>query len=161
MRHEEVKIVGYATQLAQAFRAADEAAVEVTNWFSFFSFDVMGDLAFAKSFDTLANCHWHNSVKLVQNGMDFLGIATPVPWLAQILFRVPGVASSWHQMIAWCKLTMNERSKLDVEKSDLSCSFSLDKSATNRVSSGLVLVDGGCKAGYCEWTQSRHGQFVR
>ena len=161
MRDEEVKIVRYATQLAQAFRAAEGTAVDVTDWLSFFSFDLMGDLAFAKSFDTLETGHWHNSVELVRNGTDFLGIATPVPWLAQILFRIPGVASSWNQMIAWCKSTMDERLKLDVDKADVSCSSSLDKPATNTVSSGLVLVDGSCKARYCERTQSRHGQPVR
>ncbi|KAL8793402.1 MAG: hypothetical protein Q9195_003988 [Heterodermia aff. obscurata] len=120
MHDEEIKVVRYATQLAQALRAAEEAAVDVTDWFSFFSFDVMGDLAFAKSFDTLATGYWHNSVKLVRNGTDLLG-----------------VASSWLQMIAWCKSTMNERLKLKVDKPD--ASYWLIEAARQDTANGLSL----------------------
>ena len=40
---------------------ADSAGkpVDVSTWFYFLSFDVMGDFAFAKSFNLLENKEWH------------------------------------------------------------------------------------------------------
>ena len=79
----------------------------------------MGDLAFAKSFDTLTTGQWHPALKLLRDGMGILSIVTPVPWLAQILFHVPGAAYTWNTMIDWCKMTMGERLKNDTGKKDV------------------------------------------
>lgn len=125
IRDEEVKIVKHATQLANTLRSFNGGVVNVNDWFNFFSFDVMGDLAFAKSFGTLATGHWHSAVTLLRDGMNCLGVATPVPWLAQMVFSLPGAAYTWNAMIAWCKSTMNERLKLDLEKRDV-CDHALE-----------------------------------
>ena len=69
----------------------------------------MGELGFAKSFDMLESGRWHHALRLLRDGMPVLGILTPVPWLAQLCFRIPGAASSWNSMIRWCKKTMAER----------------------------------------------------
>jgi tryprostatin B 6-hydroxylase len=81
----------------------------VHQWFGFLSFDVMGDFAFATSFGMLKNGKWDEGVKLVRDGMNILGPISPVPWLAQIGFMIPGAAKTWKQMLQWCTETMKRR----------------------------------------------------
>lgn len=79
----------------------------------------MGESAFAKSFGTLATGDWHSAATLLRDGMNFLGIATPVPWLAQMHLSLPGVAYTWNAMIAWCRTTMGDRLGRDVKDPDV------------------------------------------
>lgn len=109
VRNDADRIFKYSDLLETHVRQSRGQPVNVCEWFSFFSFDLMGDLSFAKSFGMLEDGSWHYAVKLLRDGMAILGVATPVPWLAQICFHIPGVASSWNSMICWCKMTMTER----------------------------------------------------
>jgi hypothetical protein len=87
-----------------------DKTLNMHQWFGFLSFDVMGDFAFATSFNMLKTGKWDAGVKLVRDGMNILGPISPVPWLAQIGFQViPGAAKSWKQMLAWCTRIMKER----------------------------------------------------
>ena len=92
--------------------AAMGEGVDVTSWFYWFSFDVMGDFAFAKSFDMLQDEKWHHAVIMLRRAMSLLGPLSPVPWLAQIGFSViPDywVVKDWFSMMRWCKKRMTER----------------------------------------------------
>ena len=62
-------------------------------WFHFYSFDVMGDLAFGQSFDMIKSQEQHFALKLLQAGMRPLGILTPIPWILPILRQIPGAAN--------------------------------------------------------------------
>ncbi|KAG7009753.1 hypothetical protein G7Y79_00001g000250 [Physcia stellaris] len=87
------RIRSYATYLEEhiAKSAKQGHSVDVTAWFYWFSFDVMGDFAFAKSFDMLRDEKWHHVVLLLRRAMSLLGPLSPVPWLAQIGFSlIPG-----------------------------------------------------------------------
>lgn len=67
-------------------------SVNASRWFNFYSFDVMGDLAFGKSFNMLKSGEQHYALKVLVDGMRPLGILTPVPWLFPLLLRIPGAA---------------------------------------------------------------------
>ena len=84
-------------------------SINVHEWFGFLSFDIMGDFAFARPFNMLKTGKWDEGIKLVGDGMRILGPISPVPWLAQIGFLIPGAAKRWKQMLAWCKGIMKER----------------------------------------------------
>ena len=109
IRADQTRIVKHSVKLEDHLRNSGGRPVDVSMWFSYFSFDVMGDLAFARSFNMLESGTWNHAVKLLRDGMSILGVVTPVPWLAQILFGIAGAASSWNSMIAWCKETMSTR----------------------------------------------------
>ena len=55
----------------------DEKPVNVSEMFKFYSFDVMGDLAFGASFDVLRNNEQHWAVELLLKGMKPLGLVLP------------------------------------------------------------------------------------
>lgn len=108
------RVVEYAEQLERhiAVAASTGEPVNVSSWFYWFSFDVMGEFAFARSFEMLQNEKWHEAVLLLRRAMTLLGPLSPVPWLAQIGFSlIPGlwVVRDWYTMMAWCKERMRER----------------------------------------------------
>lgn len=86
--------------------------VNVSAWFYWFTFDVMGEFAFAKSFGMLESERWHIAVVMLRKAMRLLGPFSPVPWLAQIAFSmIPWfwVIRDWFAMLAWCRDRMKER----------------------------------------------------
>lgn len=86
--------------------------VNVSAWFYWFTFDVMGEFAFAKSFGMLQSERWHIAVVMLRKAMRLLGPLSPVPWLAQIGFNLLpwfGVIADWFAMLAWCRQRMEER----------------------------------------------------
>ncbi|KAL8651746.1 MAG: hypothetical protein Q9210_003077 [Variospora velana] len=97
--------------------------VDVCVWFYWFTFDVMGEFAFAKSFGMLQSERWHIAVVMLRKAMGLLGPLSPVPWLAQIGFNLLpwfGVIADWFAMLAWCRQRMEERIQIVADKPDVS-----------------------------------------
>lgn len=109
MRDDKALIIGHVSKLADQLGKFGPSPVNVLQWFNFLSFDLMGDFAFGKSFNLIESGQWTSGVKLIQEGIDILGIISPVPWLAQVAFSIPGAAEKWNRLIDWCKSTMGER----------------------------------------------------
>ncbi len=113
----EDRVTEYAEKLEN--RIADLAAknqpVNVSSWFYWFTFDVMGEFAFARSFGMLQNEEWHFAVIMLRKAMRLLGPLSPVPWLAQIGFNIVPwlwVVRDWLAMLDWCRERMSERIKV-------------------------------------------------
>ncbi|KAJ2989844.1 hypothetical protein NUW58_g3261 [Xylaria curta] len=102
----------------------NEAAVNVTEWLSWFAFDVMGEIAFGKSFGMLHNGKWHMNTRLSVDAMDMLGPISPAPWIARIVLDIAPwlpVVRDWFSMLQWCRDCMGERlSKKEAKSSDIS-----------------------------------------
>lgn len=114
MNDYQDQIAQYAARLESIIGslAAKNQEVEATEWFYWFSFDVMGEFAFARSFNMLEDEKWHHVVLLLRRAMALLGPLSPVPWLAQIGFHlIPNlwVVRDWYDMMNWCKIRMGER----------------------------------------------------
>lgn len=88
--------------------AAAGGRVNVARSFNFYSFDVMGDLAFGETFDmlTLSEDHW--VIKLLNNGIGPLGYHFPV-WFFRTMVAVPRLADDWWQFIHYCTQKVDER----------------------------------------------------
>ena len=92
--------------------AQNNRPVNVFAWFYWFTFDVMGEFAFARSFGMLESERWHTAVVMLRKAMKLLGPFSPVPWLAQIAFSfLPWfwVVRDWFAMLDWCRERMKER----------------------------------------------------
>ncbi|KAK4173614.1 putative cytochrome P450 E-class, group I [Triangularia setosa] len=86
--------------------------VNVSEWFYFFTFDVMGEFAFGQGFEMLQSQKWHWAVRLLRRAMSLLGPFSAVPWLAQIAFYITPwmwIVRDWLGMMKWCKQRMGER----------------------------------------------------
>ena len=110
----EDRVTEYAEKLESSIAelAANDQTVNVSSWFYWFTFDVMGEFAFARSFGMLQNEKWHIAVVMLRKAMRLLGPMSPVPWLAQIGFNVVPwlwVVRDWLAMLAWCRARMSER----------------------------------------------------
>lgn len=110
----EARVAEYAETLAA--RIADLAnegkPVNVSDWFYWFTFDMMGEFAFGRSFGMLRDEEWHPAVKLLRRALSLLGPLSPVPWLGQIGFCVTPWMSSvrdWASLMKWGKQRMAER----------------------------------------------------
>lgn len=55
LRDYESRVLGHADTLVRQLQARSGQEVDASLWFNFYSFDVMGDLAFGSSFDVLAS----------------------------------------------------------------------------------------------------------
>ncbi|KAI0014481.1 cytochrome P450 [Xylariaceae sp. FL0662B] len=121
----EERVVEYAETLAARIEelAHEAAPVNVSDWFYWFTFDVMGEFAFARSFGMLQDEKWHFAVQLLRKAMSLLGPFSPVPWIAQIAFYITPwmfIVRDWLSMMQWCRDRMGERIQRKVEKPDVS-----------------------------------------
>jgi cytochrome P450 len=111
LREYQGRIARYGRELEACLAAQHGAPVDVTEWFYWYSFDFMGDFAFAQSFRMLQTAQWHHGVRLMRGGLSLLGYLSPVPWLGQVALSyafLPPVRR-WNEMVKWCGDLMQER----------------------------------------------------
>ncbi|KAI3339442.1 cytochrome P450 [Ustulina deusta] len=99
------------------------AVINVTDWFSWFAFDVMGEFAFSRSFQMLQDKKWHSKIRLLVDGMNAGNSLALVPWLAQLGKSIRprmSLVKDWDSMLQWCRECMDERLQMRGERHDLS-----------------------------------------
>jgi cytochrome P450 len=84
----------------------------MSTWFNLYSFDVMGDLAFGKSYNMLESGEKHWSLKLLGEGMDPLGFNFPI-WFFRLLTAIPGATTGFFKFINYCCQQLDDRMKID------------------------------------------------
>lgn len=95
------------------------SVVTLSSQFHFFSFDVMGDLSFGKSFNILSTGKKHFAIQLMDNGITFLGLFTPTPWLARIGFSIPGVATGQKKIFVQSDKQIQEQLESKAKRTDI------------------------------------------
>ncbi|CZR64603.1 related to pisatin demethylase cytochrome P450 [Phialocephala subalpina] len=118
LKDYENRVVGHADQLVKQLQARSGEPVDGSLWMNFYAFDVMGDIAFGKTFDMLATGEKHHGLTALQDGMAPLGLATPFPWaipIFQALPQPPGI-DHW---INFCDKQILARKKYNPEQSDI------------------------------------------
>jgi len=102
----EDRIARYAQELYLDISECTGVSMNMTSWARYFSFDVMGDLAFGRPFNMMRNEKNHFAVNTLRQGMALVGPLTPVPWLFVIGKDIPGIAKRWKMMLAWASEQM-------------------------------------------------------
>ncbi|MCJ1237976.1 hypothetical protein MMC14_005963 [Varicellaria rhodocarpa] len=115
----EERLVYYAQVLENKIASLSGEPINITPWFYFYGFDVMGNLAFRESFDMMKEGKSHFAVDLIRGGMALLGPFSSVPWLVKIGLNLPGIAQSWKKMLQWSEEQLQQRLKSDVDKPDI------------------------------------------
>lgn len=111
LRGYEVRLKQYNDALVNSFQgfAADGDGINVTEWFNYWSFDVMGDLAFGQSFQMLQSASGHWVIDLLTSAQVSLGMVIP-PWLSRFLFLcVPGAQTKTKRFIEYAAGQMKDR----------------------------------------------------
>ncbi|OTA07051.1 hypothetical protein A9Z42_0079230 [Trichoderma parareesei] len=74
----------------------------MTKWFRFYGFDVMGDLAFGKSFNMLETSRNHWAIDLLDAEILPLALQFPV-WLLRFGMNMPVISRDWWTFIGFCR----------------------------------------------------------
>lgn len=113
----EDRVNTYGQQLESHIAATAGKPVNVSKWFYFLTFDVMGDFAFARSFKMLENEKWHYAVLMLRRALTLLGPFSAVPWLIQLALSIPiiPIVRDWRTMIKWCSDRMTERIEVSIQ----------------------------------------------
>lgn len=90
-----------------------------STWFNYYSFDVMGDLAFGKSFGMLRSGKTHFAMDLLQKAMLPLGILGPISWAIPVMATAPIIGAEFRRFFLWCANQVEERRKMKVEVPDI------------------------------------------
>ena len=83
-------------------------------WFNYWSFDVMGDLTFGKSFNMLKTGRNHFAIDWCGTSLVLLGYASPIPWAAPVGAILPYVGRAFRQFTEWCSEQIDERRDRDI-----------------------------------------------
>ncbi|CEN60762.1 hypothetical protein ASPCAL03195 [Aspergillus calidoustus] len=94
VRHHAVRL---HEVIEQSIRTAQP--LDLAQWFNYYSFDVMGDLAFGKSFNMLADGRDHSFVSMIHDNMRYVGHLGPLVWLFPLFTRIPVL--NWEDLRFW------------------------------------------------------------
>jgi hypothetical protein len=84
-------------------------AVNVSHWFNYLSFDIMGDVGFGKRFGMLDKGEKVEVLRELEDGQKGLGIFGVVPWLFMVLTKIPSIRKEHDVFVEWCAKQMLDR----------------------------------------------------
>ncbi|KAI1824129.1 cytochrome P450 [Xylaria intraflava] len=102
-----------ASLLVKRVDASKGQPTSIRTLFSHFSFDVMGEIAFGRSFALLSDIDSHDAPNLISQGMSMLRFFTPIPWASRLCFTlapyVPIITQKWNRGLQWAAEVCDER----------------------------------------------------
>ena len=108
LRGYEERIQKYQNILISQIETYHGQSINVSKWFNFYSFDIMGDLAFGTSFKMLEASEEHWAIKLLNEGIEPLSFMFPV-WFFRFMTAVPGLMRDWWKFIDYCAQRLDDR----------------------------------------------------
>jgi tryprostatin B 6-hydroxylase len=115
LRGYERRIQVYRQKLFDQFMVREGELVNVIKWFSFYAYDVMGDLAFARSFDMLDDNQNHWAIQVLLDGIGPLEYMIPV-WLLRLCLGIAVLSKDWWRFGQFCNDRLMHRMKVDQHK---------------------------------------------
>ena len=93
----------------QQLAKRENQPVNVTDWFNFYSFDVMGDLAWGKSFNMLRDVIKHYFMKSLHADMTNVGLFSHLVWLFPIFKATPILNAENKKFWSWVNKQVADR----------------------------------------------------
>ncbi|KAI1338195.1 cytochrome P450 monooxygenase-like protein [Xylariaceae sp. FL0016] len=113
LRAYDLRVVKYADQLVSQIHARSGDVVSATDWLHWYAFDVMGDLAFGRSFGGLEKGQSHIYIKTIHETSPLpLGCLGTMPWLIQVMMSlVPDRLNAFTRLIHYSSDCIEERKR--------------------------------------------------
>ncbi|KAL4867807.1 hypothetical protein BDV12DRAFT_209525 [Aspergillus spectabilis] len=111
LRDYEPRVSHYTDQLLAAISTRIGQPMNVAKWFNYYSFDVMGDLSFGKSFNMLVNGKDTYFSTQVHADMKMIGLFSHLTWLFPFFKRIPLINADYLKFWNWVNERVEERIK--------------------------------------------------
>ncbi|VUC24617.1 unnamed protein product [Clonostachys rosea] len=111
LREYEPRVAYYTQQLLKQIASREGQPVNISTLFNFFSFDVMGDLAFGQSFDMLTDGTAHEYMKSARDDMLTATAFSHLVWILPLLKSIPGLNHRHVQLQKWLATQVDQRRK--------------------------------------------------
>jgi cytochrome P450 family 628 len=102
-------VTKYAAQLLSVVADNVGQPIEMSRWFNYYSFDIIGDLTFGKSFDMLITGKDAYMLKTLHEQMQSLGPFLHSTWILGLFKLIPGLNSSYLEYFVWVKDQVENR----------------------------------------------------
>ncbi|KAF4446983.1 hypothetical protein F53441_9454 [Fusarium austroafricanum] len=109
LRGYEHRVVKYANLLIDQIDNMKGKAFNLSTWINFYTFDIMGDLAFGKSFDMLSNGVEHKFYTEAHLSEVLIGAFRRLIWLFPIFQSTPILNRQYMSFQAWLKTQVDTR----------------------------------------------------
>lgn len=106
-----------ANQMIASFEKKNGRPILINDWCHFYTFDLMGDLGFGRTYGQLQTGETHPAIDKVQKFLRAGVIAVQVLWLVNIGQHMPGGVDPMRTLREWAENQLASRAKLrDTEK---------------------------------------------
>ncbi|TVY85336.1 Tryprostatin B 6-hydroxylase [Lachnellula suecica] len=126
IKNYENRVIMYTDKLSAQIDSDGTKPINITKWLAFFAFDLMGDLAFGQSFDSLGKGDFHWGTKLLRDSGRGHVVLGKLPWLIEIIVRLqPFTTTEMQTFYNWCAEQSEKRKHSKSTEKDIS-SYLLD-----------------------------------
>ncbi|GJC83080.1 cytochrome P450 monooxygenase FCK2 [Colletotrichum liriopes] len=119
LKDYELRVADYTNQLLSQINAHKSKPFNIADWFNFYSFDVMGDLAFGKSFGMLKGGIKHYFMTSLHQDMQNIGMFSHMLWLFPIFKNTPILNANNKRFWRFVKSQVDDRIKNTPDRPDV------------------------------------------
>lgn len=95
-------------------------SIDLTDWFNFFAFDIMGDMALGGGFELMRDGGDNQGIwTILHTGLEKMAILQHMPWLSRILFQFSFGTESATRMTEFCQEQARKRADRGSVRKDL------------------------------------------
>ncbi|KAL4893331.1 cytochrome P450 [Aspergillus ambiguus] len=136
------RVTEHCLKLVSQLSKRLELPINVPDWMSYFGFDVMGDLAFGKSFNMLDEAGDQYTLSLLKMMQTAIGIISSAPWLFMMFQKLPLVNLKRLEWLRWCAAQVRSRQKMGKSRQDLFSYILGDEGGSNlQISNDDLMFD--------------------
>ncbi|RBR21164.1 hypothetical protein FVER53590_10685 [Fusarium verticillioides] len=132
LRDYEHRVLKYTKLLNDRIDEAKGEPFNIALWVNFYTFDIMGDLAFGKSFDMLESGVEHNFFTESHKTQGFMGAFRRLVWFFPLVSSIPIVNSSFLAFQAYIRNQVETRRKNKPAEPDVFSSILEDYDAMEK-----------------------------
>ncbi|KAJ5817645.1 Cytochrome P450 [Penicillium robsamsonii] len=109
LRDYEPRVSHYTEQLIQVIEREVGNQINMAQWFNYYSFDVMGDLSFGKSFNMLIDGKDAYILKQLHADLRMIAIFAHLTWLFPFFKKIPLINADYLKFWKWVDARVDER----------------------------------------------------
>ncbi|KAF1808400.1 putative cytochrome P450 [Eremomyces bilateralis CBS 781.70] len=119
LRDYEPRVMRHTTLLMDQLKERAGKTLRFSDWVNFYSFDVMGDIGFSRSFGMLEKGKEDQVIKDLHGSMEPLGIFRDIAWFTNLLLRLPVIQKTLKDFMKWTSHVLKDRKKVTPDKPDI------------------------------------------